>query len=145
LRFQAVHADDVGEAYRLAIKTDARGAFNIAADPVMDPARLADLLGARRVKVPASVLRTAADLTWRLRLQPTPPGWLDMALAVPVMDTSRARDHLGWRPELTSSDALLELLDGIRRSRGFPTPPLEPRAGGPLRVRELATGVGARP
>jgi nucleoside-diphosphate-sugar epimerase len=145
LRFQAVHADDVGEAYRLAVKTDVRGAFNIAADPVLDPKRLADLLGARRVKVPASALRRAADLTWRLRLQPTPPGWLDMALAVPVMDTSRARDQLGWSPALSSSDALLELMDGIRRSRGFPTPPLDPQAGGRLRVRELATGVGGRP
>src|SRR5213076_110209 len=34
LRFQAVHAHDVGEAYRLAAVTEtARGAFNVAADP----------------------------------------------------------------------------------------------------------------
>src|SRR5215208_1558370 len=51
LRFQAVHADDVAQAYRLAIKGEARGAFNVAADPVLDPERLADLLGARRVRV----------------------------------------------------------------------------------------------
>jgi len=144
LRFQAVHADDVGRAYRLAIKSDARGAFNIAAEPVLDPARLGQLLGARPVKVSAGVLRGAAGLTWRLRLQPTPAGWLDMALAVPIMDTSRARTELGWNPIMSSADALLELMDGIRRSRGFPTPPLDPSSGGPMRVRELATGVGGR-
>ena len=39
-------------------------------------------------------------------------------------------------------EALLELIDGMRRRDGWPTPPLDPRAGGPLRVRELLTGVG---
>ena len=37
LVFQAVHSLDVGEAYRLAATSEARGAFNIAADPVLDP------------------------------------------------------------------------------------------------------------
>src|SRR5215211_53326 len=145
LRFQAVHADDVAQAYRLAVKADVRGAFNIAADPVLDAARLAELLGARRVKVPATALRAGAAATWRLRLQPTPPGWVDMALAVPIMATARAHTELGWNPALSSADALLELLEGIRTSSGFPTPPLEPSAGGHMRVRELATGVGGRP
>src|SRR5918992_3836388 len=44
LCFQAVHSHDVGEAYRLAALGDARGAFNIAAEPVLDSAALADLL-----------------------------------------------------------------------------------------------------
>lgn len=145
LRFQAVHSRDVGEAYRLAVKTDTRGAFNVAAEPVLDPAQLADLLGARRVRVRAGVLRSAAAITWKLRLQPTPPGWLDMALGVPIMDTTRARDELGWNPAVSSADALLELLGGIRESRGFPTPPLDPASSGPMRAREFATGVGARP
>jgi UDP-glucose 4-epimerase len=145
LRFQAVHADDVAQAYRLAIKGDVRGAFNIAAEPVLDPERLAKLLGARRIKMPPGVLRTGADLTWRLRLQPTPPGWLDMALAVPIMDTTRARTELGWSPVASATGALRELLEGIRSRRGLPTPPLDPGAGGPLRVRELATGLGGRP
>jgi nucleoside-diphosphate-sugar epimerase len=145
LRFQAVHADDVAQAYRLAIKGDVRGPFNVAADPVLDPERLAGLLGARRVKIPARALRAGAAVSWRLRLQPTPPGWLDMALAVPIMDTTRARMELRWNPTVSSADALLELMDGIRRSRGFPTPPLDPGSSGPMRVRELATGVGGRP
>jgi UDP-glucose 4-epimerase len=144
LRFQAVHADDVAQAYRLAVNADVRGAFNIAADPVLDPERLATLLGARRLKIPPAALRAGAAATWRLRMQPTPPGWLDMALAVPIMDTTRARTELGWSPVMSSTDALLELLDGIHASRGFPTPPLDPHAGGSLRVREIATGVGGR-
>src|SRR3954463_5656708 len=90
LRFQAVHSLDVGDAYRLAVVRDeARGAYNVAADPVLDPDELASVLGARKVPVSARLLRRAAAVTWRLRLQPAPEGWLDMALGVPIMDTSR--------------------------------------------------------
>lgn len=145
LRFQAVHADDVAEAYRLAVVNDAaRGAYNVAADPVLDPDELARLLGARKVPVPARVLRGAAALTWRLRLQPSPEGWVDMALAVPVMNTSRVRDELGWQPKKSSGDALLELLAGMRGGDGIDTPPLEPGGSGPARIRELLTGIGGR-
>ena len=65
-----------------------------------------------------------------------------MALAVPLMDGARARSELGWQPRRTSEQALLDLIAGIRDSAGADTPPLDPAAGGPLRVRELLTGVG---
>jgi UDP-glucose 4-epimerase len=145
LRFQAVHSLDVGEAYRRAVFSDATGAFNIAADPVLDPDRLGELLEARPVRVPSGLLRAATSATWHLRLQPTPPGWLDMALKVPLMSSERAKRELGWEPRRSAEQALLELLDGLRHGRGLPTPPLDPHTGGPLRSREIASGVGARP
>jgi nucleoside-diphosphate-sugar epimerase len=145
LVFQAVHSLDVGEAYRLAALGDARGAFNIAAEPVLDGARLAEALGARAVPVHPGALRALAALSWRLRLQPASPSWLDLAFGVPTMDTTRAREELGWQPRRTADAALLELLDGLRDGAGMDTPPLAANAGGPLRVNELLTGVGARP
>jgi UDP-glucose 4-epimerase len=144
LRFQAVHSLDVGEAYRLAIVRDVHGPFNVAAEPVLDPDELGRILHARPVRVPAAVLRTLAHATWRLRLQPTPPGWVDMALAVPIMDTTRAREELGWQPRHSSGDALLELLGGMRDASGVNTPPLSPETSGPLRVREVLSGIGGR-
>jgi UDP-glucose 4-epimerase len=144
LRFQAVHSRDVGDAYRLAIVGDARGPFNIAAEPVLDPAELARLLGARRIRVPARVARSVAAASWHLRLQPTPPGWLDLALGVPLLDSTRAGEGLGWQPRRNAGQALLELLEGLHDRAGAPTPPLDPESGGPLRSKELATGVGAR-
>jgi nucleoside-diphosphate-sugar epimerase len=143
LVFQAVHRDDVAEAYRLALlDDDARGAYNIAADPILDSAELARLLGARRIGVPKGLLRGAAAATWRLRLQPTEPGWVDLGLGVPVMDISRAREELGWTPHRTAGAALLELIEGMREGAGGPTPPLDPSTGGPARMREVLTGVG---
>jgi UDP-glucose 4-epimerase len=144
LRFQVVHSLDVGEAYRLAVMRDVRGAFNIAAEPVLDPPELGRLLGARPLRVPEKPLRAAVEATWKLRLQPTPPGWLDMALAVPLMDTGRAQRELGWSPTRSAGEALLELIDAMRRGDGLETAPLAPGGAGPLRIRELLTGVGAR-
>jgi nucleoside-diphosphate-sugar epimerase len=144
LRFQAVHSLDVGDAYRRALLSDARGAFNVAADPVIDSGVLAGLLGARRVPVRSGLLRAAADVSWRLRLQPSPPGWIDLALGVPIMDTTRAREELGWAPRTSAADALLELLDGLRTSADLPTPPLAQSSSGPLRANELRSGIGAR-
>ena len=145
LVLQVVHADDVAQAYRLAATDpDARGPYNVAAEPVLGPRELGDLLGARPVRVPERVLRAAAEWTWRAHLQPSPPGWLDMGLGVPAMDVSRARGELGWEPRHTAGETLLELLDGMRRRDGGDTPPLDAAAGGPLRVREMLTGVGTR-
>jgi UDP-glucose 4-epimerase len=144
LRFQAVHSLDVGEAYRLALVRDVRGAFNVAAEPVLDAARLAEVLDARAVRIPPGAARRAFEITWRLRLQPSPPGWLDLALGVPLLDVTRARTELGWEPRRGADDALLELLAGLRESAGLETPPLAPRTGGPLRLREFLTGVGGR-
>jgi nucleoside-diphosphate-sugar epimerase len=125
------------------VRPDARGAYNVAADPVLDPSRLGSLLGARPVRVPAGALRRAADLTWRMRLQPSPVGWVDMALGVPLMSTERVRSELGWTPRRDAGEALLDLLAGMRDRSGAETPPLRPGAGGPLRARELLTGLGS--
>jgi UDP-glucose 4-epimerase len=144
LRFQAVHSLDVGDAYRRAALGDAGGAFNIAAEPVIGPNELANVMDARTVPVPGGLVRALTDLTWRLHLQPTPPGWLDLALGVPLMDSSRARRELGWEPRRASTDAVRELLEGLRGGRGLETPPLDPDTTGPARTGELRTGVGQR-
>src|SRR3954453_14189970 len=144
LRFQAVHSRDVGEAYRQAVVRDGSGAFHIAADPEIGVEELCEFFGARSFPLPAGALRGAASLSWKLRVQPSPPGWIDLALGVPMMDTSRAREELGGEPSVSSLAALEVLLDGMRNAEGGRTPPLEPTAGGPMRAREFSTGVGQK-
>ena len=144
LRFQGVHSRDVGEAFRRAIVGDARGPFNLASDPVLDGRELARMADARAITVPPRVLRAAATLAWRLHLQPSPPGWVDLALGVPIMDSSRAREELGWKPRTGADDALGEVLTSMRSENGLDTPPLSPQTSGHLRAREIRSGIGEK-
>ena len=144
LRFQALHSLDAAEAYRLALVSDVRGAFNVAADPVVDAAALGELLDARPVKLPLWPVRAAVSAAWRAHLLPASPNLLDLFLSIPVMDVGRARHELGWVPRHTSLEALGQFLDGLRSAAGGPTPPLDTHAGGPFRGTELLTGVGSK-
>lgn len=129
LRLQVVHSTDVARAYRTAALSGVAGAFNLAAEPVLDVAMLADLLKARGVPVPFAPVRAALGAAWRLHAVPAPPGLFDVLRRLPVMDTSRARAELGWRPRYSATETMLEFLTGLRESTGFDTPPLRGRPG----------------
>lgn len=144
LRAQVVHSHDVGDAYRLALLHEVRGAFNLATEPVLDPGEMGRILNARPVPVPVQLARAGAGLSWRLRLQPVPLGWLDLALNIPVMETARARQELGWTPQYSAGNTLLDELEGLRTGAALDTPPLSRGASGPFRIREFLTGVGGR-
>ncbi|GIJ22385.1 NAD-dependent epimerase/dehydratase family protein [Micromonospora lutea] len=124
LRMQAVHADDVADAYARAIVGDARGAFNVAADPVLTPELVARHFHGWTVPVAAPVLRAAAALTWRARLQPVDAGWVELALNAPLMSSERAETELGWSPSVDSVSALRELFSGMAARAQTASPPL---------------------
>ena len=129
LVFQAVHADDVADAYWRVIQRRAGGAFNVAAEPVVTPQNLARLFHARRVlPIPVRLLHALVDATWRLRLQETDSGWVEMAAGAPIMGMARARRELGWEPRTSSLDAIREVIEGMGAGAGLaPSPPLRPR------------------
>jgi nucleoside-diphosphate-sugar epimerase len=145
LRVQALHTADAADAYARAVVRPVRGAFNLAAEPVVDGRLLARVLGARAVTVPAGIVRAAVAAAWRLRLVPATPGLFDAVLRVPLLSAARARAELGWSPAYSAEYALGEFLAGLREGAGMPTPPLAPKARGGGRWHELVTGVGERP
>lgn len=124
VRFQVVHTDDVADAYRRAVLSEERGAFNVASDPVFDAEEAAAVLETRAVPLPASPVRAALTAAWHLRLVPIEAGWLDMALQAPLLDTTRARTVLGWEPAYSGRAALAELLRGFDEGAELPTPAL---------------------
>jgi UDP-glucose 4-epimerase len=140
LRMQAVHADDVADAYARILRSDVRGAFNLAAGPVLDPAVAAEAFHGVRVPVPAAVLAGAAALTWRLRLQPVDAGWVRLALAAPLLWCERAETELGWRPRHDALSALRELLTGMAERAHTEGPPLTAAPDRPGRLGGLVRG-----
>jgi nucleoside-diphosphate-sugar epimerase len=145
LRVQVVHAEDAAQAFRLAVLGDARGPFNIAAEPVIDGPALARLLGAQTVRMPAPVARAAIAAGWYSGLVPAGPNLFDLALRLPLMDTRRAREQLGWSPVYSATETVEAFLAGLRGNEGMNTPPLAAAASGRFRLRELRTGTSARP
>ncbi|MET7903632.1 NAD-dependent epimerase/dehydratase family protein [Streptomyces sp. NPDC005355] len=145
LRLQVLHTDDAAQAYRLALGRQVRGAFNLAAEPPVDGQVLADILGARGVRIPRGAARSAMTTAWRLHLVPPSPQLFDAALRLPLMDTTRAHDELGWQPRHSAVETLEEFLSGLRHGTGMETAPLAPKLPGG-RLREvMTTGVGQRP
>jgi nucleoside-diphosphate-sugar epimerase len=126
LRFQAMHGDDAGEAYRLALLSDARGAYNVAADPIIDRETFGKLLEARAIQVPKQAVAAAMAGAWRLRLIPSDESLLKMFVSLPTLDTSRIRSELGWQPLRSGVDALTEVMQAMAEGAGGPTPPLHP-------------------
>lgn len=142
LQIQAVHTDDVAEAFRLAVVGRFAGAANLASDPVLSLQDIAELLDTRTVPVPAAIARPAVAVSWAARLHPIDVGWFDLAWHSPLLDTSLARDELGWTPRRSSLEAVAEVIRGIRDGTGGPTRRLPPD-GPRLRLGELAARQGA--
>jgi UDP-glucose 4-epimerase len=129
LRFQAMHGDDAGEAYRLALLSDARGPYNVAADPVIDREAFGELLKARAVQVPKQAISAAMAGAWRLHLIPADEALLKMFVSLPTLDASRIRTELGWQPQRSGSEALREVMEAMAEGAGGPTPPLQSASG----------------
>ena len=128
VRTQVVHGTDLADAYRRIIVRRARGAFNIAGEPVLRADDLAEVLsGGRRIDVPAGAIRPLMSIAWQSRALAADPGWLDMAMTVPIMDTSKARAELDWEPHRDARSAVRELLDAMADGDGAASAPLRPR------------------
>ncbi|WKD56993.1 NAD dependent epimerase/dehydratase family protein [Corynebacterium capitovis DSM 44611] len=125
VRAQAVHSDDIGQAYRLAAVTGASGAFNICADDVLGPQELADILDhGKFVELPPALVRGAVAAAHASGAIAADAGWVDMAMGVPMMDNSRAKDVLGWAPTRSAKDAVAEVLKAMSEGAGFDSPSL---------------------
>ena len=124
LVFQVLHTDDAARAFAEAATRDVRGAFNLAAEPVVDAEVLGKVFGGRPLPLPARPVRELAAAAWHARVVPAPPQLLDYLLQMPVMSTDRAERELGWRPRHTAVDALTALRDGLTHPQERDTPPL---------------------
>jgi UDP-glucose 4-epimerase len=125
-----VHSDDVADAVERILDRRAPGAFNLAAEPLLDASGIARTLGVFRVPVPALALRTALAAAFAAHLVPTEPGWLDIGLKAPALDSTRARRLLDWAPFHRGDEVLEQFVTALGVGTGGASPLLRP-AGGP--------------
>ncbi|MCX5052270.1 MULTISPECIES: SDR family oxidoreductase [unclassified Streptomyces] len=130
LRVQALHTDDAARAYVLALGSEVRGAFNLAAEPAVDADLLGRMLGTRPVRLPRAAARSAIAAAWGLHLLPASPHLFDAVLRLPLMDCTRARTELDWHPEHTADNVLEEFLAGLQRGEGAATEPMQGHKAG---------------
>ncbi|HEX3946097.1 MAG TPA: hypothetical protein VHW47_00250, partial [Acidimicrobiales bacterium] len=144
LRLQVLATEDAARACRLALHEEVRGAFNLAAEPLVDGPGLAAVLGGRPLPVPPSLVRLGLAAAWRAHLVPAEPALFDLAMRLPVMRTERARHELGWVPRTTATEALATAVASMGDEAGGATGPLAPDRMSD-RLRQLLGGIGRRP
>lgn len=122
---QVAAATDVADLVGRAVLRGASGAYNVADDPILTAADLARLFGGRHVPVPARLVRAAVDLTFRLRLQPLNPSWLDVLIRTPLLACAKARTELDWRPHEDARAVVSRFREAVAAGAGGSTPALK--------------------
>jgi nucleoside-diphosphate-sugar epimerase len=114
---QVVHVDDLVEALLLAIATDLRGAYNVAAEGWLDADAAGALLPRAWVPpLPPGVLARALDQTWRSGLGDVPPSIVPYLTHPCVIAADQLR-AAGWTPRHRNEDAILDGLDALPARR----------------------------
>lgn len=124
---QFTHADDIADAVVRVIERRATGAFNLAAGPPVDREAMKSIVGGIGPILPAGLFKAVAAATWRLHLQPTDPGWLDLAFHSPLLRSDRARTELEWEPRHDGLSVLRSFLPALAEGVGAGGPLLAPR------------------
>jgi nucleoside-diphosphate-sugar epimerase len=111
---QLVHHDDVATAIALAATAPVPpGAYNIAAGGEVTITDVANALGGRGVRVPASAASAASAAISHLPFVPSLVEWLHVARTSVVMDTRKAQRELGWHPTHSSAETLAALAQAV--------------------------------
>ena len=105
--------EDVADAFILALRTGARGAYNLAADEQQPPRELARAAGLKVPKISVGMVRAADNFLTALHvLEPGDPGWTMPVKTKLVYSSEKAKQELGWKPKYpTARDVLKHYVD----------------------------------
>lgn len=93
---QVIHQDDVIRAIMLALRTSARGVFNLAGPAPAPVSRIIELAGRARLPVPHFAFKAALRRLWSFGASSFPAPELDFIKYVCMVDDKRARQELGY-------------------------------------------------
>jgi UDP-glucose 4-epimerase len=104
---QFLHECDWITAIELALRRDARGAFNLAGEGALPLSTLLRLAGVKPRPRPVFLLHALGHLAWLRATGDPPAAWYDSLRYPCVLDVRRARVELGFRPLYTTREAWL--------------------------------------
>ena len=114
-----VLGEDVVDAFVLALRKRARGAFNLSADEPMTARQLAAATGMRSLRFPrwlGMAVAHLSSLTAKLGLgSALDPAWVKYSDATLILSSEKARRELGWERRCNTS---LEVLQRFREAVG---------------------------
>ena len=110
-RLQFLHEQDAVEALYTALKSDATGIYNIAADGVVYLSQAIRLLGRLELPILLPAAQTAAGLLRRFGVIDFPTDQLKLMLFGRVIDTRRAKETLGFTPVYSTRETLDDFRD----------------------------------
>lgn len=108
--WQFCHLDDLGEAVATAVEAGLDGPLTVACDGALAWGDVAELVGLRRLELPAGLAFGTAERLHRLGMLPMPPGDLSLVVYPWVVSAQRLREA-GWRPQHTNDEGVRVLLE----------------------------------
>ena len=112
LPVQLIHQDDVAEALRLCVvAAGPPGAYNIAADDVVNGIDVLRELGFLPLAVPGKPVRAIARAISTLPFLPSGMQWVEAMSHPAIMDTTKAKTELGWSPKHSAIESLRATLE----------------------------------
>ncbi len=105
-RLQLVHGDDALGAMAAALRSQARGAVNVAAEGTVALSRALKRLGRRTLPLPSPAFGAAAALAARLGLPAVSEDTARYLRYGRGVDTTRMTTDLGFHPRLTTLEAI---------------------------------------
>ena len=106
---QFIWIDDLVNAFHLALKKNAHGAFNLAGDNPLSWRELANELGMKVLNLPYRLTIVLTTLLYKLKIQKLLlPGLLRISRYPITVDTSKAKLILGWTPQYDTLGAVIK-------------------------------------
>lgn len=108
--WQFCHLDDLGQAVTAAIKAELDGPVTVACDGALAWADIEEMVGLRRLELPAGLAFGTAERLHRLGMLPMPPGDLALVVYPWVVSAGRLREA-GWQARHGNAECIRVLLE----------------------------------
>jgi UDP-glucose 4-epimerase len=112
--WQFIHEDDLVEVITILLKQGQQGTFNVSGDGGVRYSEMIKAAGKRSITLPAGPLAWFTNLSWKLHLQSSSPGGVDILTHPIVVNTEKVRKATGYEFRYTSREAFDAFMDKMK-------------------------------